>query len=70
MLLAFVALLYVFSIPWYRASGEAPSLIWGLPDWVWVALGCYVTVALLNAVAWLVVEIPERDETDGGDAAR
>jgi len=70
VLLSLVALLYVFSIPWYRASGEAPSLIWGLPDWVLVALACYVTVALLNAVAWLVAEVPERDDTDDGDAAR
>ena len=63
-LLGAIAALYVISIPWYRTTGEVPSLIGGLPDWVAVALGCYAAVAVLNAIAWLVVEIPERDEDD------
>lgn len=57
--LAAIGLLYVLSIPWYREGGSAPALWLGLPDWVAVALGCYVAVAVLNAVAWLATEIPE-----------
>ena len=63
-LLGAIAVLYVVSIPWYRTAGEVPSLVWGLPDWVAVALGCYAAVAVLNAIAWLLAEIPERDEDD------
>jgi hypothetical protein len=52
-----IAALYVASVPWYR-SGDQPLRIWmGLPDWVAVALLCYVGVALLNAVAWSVAEV-------------
>ncbi len=58
-LLLAIALLYVLSIPWYRVPGSAPSLIFGLPDWVAVALGCYVAVALLNSVAWLLTDVPD-----------
>lgn len=58
-LLVGIGLLYVLSIPWYRSSGGETSLWWGLPDWVAVALGCYVAVAVMNALAWLVTEIPD-----------
>ena len=64
-LLLTIALLYVLSIPWYRATGEAPAIWWGLPDWVAVAIGCYVAVAVLNAVAWLLTDVRDpgpRDE--------
>ena len=54
-----IVLLYVASVPWYRDS-SAPLRLWlGLPDWVAVALLCYVGVALVNAVAWSVAEIPD-----------
>ena len=59
-----IAVLYVVSIPWYRTSDELPSVVWGLPDWVAVALGCYVAVAVLNSIAWLLAEIPETDEDE------
>lgn len=59
-LLACIAVLYAVSIPWYRASGEAPTLVFGLPAWVAVALGCYVAAAVLNALAWLASDV--RDE--------
>ena len=58
-LLAAIALLYALSIPWYRTTGAEPALILGLPDWVSVALGCYLGVALLNALAWLLTDVPE-----------
>jgi hypothetical protein len=45
-------------------------LVFGLPDWVAVALGCYLAVAILNALAWLLTDIPERAETRGGDETR
>ena len=63
-LLVAIGLLYVMSIPWYRRGGEAPGLVAGVPDWVAVAIGCYVAVALLNALAWLLTDIPEDSERD------
>ena len=64
-LLALVGLLYVLSVPWYR-DPEAPlRLVLGLPDWVTVALGCYVAAAVLNAWAWLVTDVD--DAHDAGD---
>lgn len=69
LLLAGVALLYVFSIPWYREPGAESAIVFGLPDWVMVALGCYVAAAVLNSLAWLATDVrdPERPTTrDGG----
>jgi hypothetical protein len=63
-LLTAIALLYALSIPWYRPRG-AESAIWlGVPDWVAVALVCYVAAAVLNSLAWLLTDV--RD--DGGSA--
>ena len=59
-----IGLLYVVSIPWYRTTGELPELWLGLPDWVAVALGCYVCVALANSLAWLLTEVPDRERED------
>ncbi len=68
-MLSLIALLYVVSIPWYRPSGEVASVVWGLPDWVAVALACYLAAALLNAIAWLVTDVPEHDAAaDEGEA--
>ena len=66
-LLWLVALLYVASIPWYRTSGETTSRLWGLPDWVAVALVCYVAIAVLNAVAWLLTDVPDAMSAEPGD---
>ena len=57
-LLSAVAALFVISIPWYRGDGP-PGQLLGLPDWVAVALMCYALAAVLNAVAWLLTEIPD-----------
>lgn len=61
----FVAIgaLYVVSVPWYRESGAAPSIVFGLPDWVAVALACYVGAAALNSLAWMLGEL--RDPGEG-----
>ena len=57
MLLGLIALLYVFSVPWYR-SADAPLQLWfGLPDWVAVALLCYLGAGLLNAWAWWITDV-------------
>lgn len=65
-LLGLIGLLYALSIPWYRPPGAAPALVLGLPDWVAVALGCYVAAALLNALAWLLTEVPDaHDDAQG-----
>ena len=63
-------LLFVLSIPWYRSSGGTARLVFGLPDWVAVALGCYLAVAVLNALAWLLTEIPEGVGARGEDETR
>jgi hypothetical protein len=69
-LIAIIAVLYLISIPWYREAGEAPAIWLGLPDWVAVALGCYFAAAVLNAVAWLLTDVPDEDlpsdPTEGG----
>lgn len=57
--LAVTALLYAVSIPWYRETGAEPTVVLGLPDWVAVALLCYVGVALCNSIAWLNTDVPD-----------
>jgi hypothetical protein len=66
LLLALIALLYVVSIPWYRRPDSEPALILGLPDWVLVALGCYIGVAVLNAAAWLLTDLDDPVPRGGG----
>jgi hypothetical protein len=64
-LLGAIAALYLVSVPWYRAPDASPPLWFGLPNWVAMALACYAACALLNAVAWLLTEVPDtplRDE--------
>ena len=57
--LAVIVLLYGVSVPWYRESNE-PLILWlGLPDWVAVAVLCYVGVAIFNAIAWVLTEVPD-----------
>ena len=63
--LVLIGLLYLLSVPWYRTSGEAPGLWFGLPDWVAVAVLCYVGVACLNAVAWLSTDVPDDVDDEG-----
>jgi hypothetical protein len=60
--LALIGVLFVVSVPWYREAGTPMRLWLGLPDWVAVALGCYVAVAFVNAVAWLVTDIEDDPE--------
>jgi hypothetical protein len=63
-----IALLYLASVPWYR-DAEAPLRVWlGLPDWVAVALLCYVGVAMANAVAWIVSDVS--DDADDPDQSQ
>lgn len=57
-ILAAVGVLYVLSVPWYRPETEL-RLIFGLPDWVAVAFGCYFLVACLNSWAWLWTEVDD-----------
>jgi len=61
MLLA-IAALYLASIPWYRDPEAEVRVIGGLPDWVAVALGCYVAVAVLNALAWWRTEVSDDED--------
>jgi hypothetical protein len=57
-LLCGVGLLFAASIPWYRGDAP-PARLFGLPDWVAVAILCYAAAALLNSAAWLLTDIPE-----------
>jgi len=67
VLLAAIGVLFVISIPWYR-GGVEPSIWFGLPDWVVVALACYVAVAVLNSIAWLLTEVSDGDDEPPGSA--
>jgi len=64
LLLLAIAILYLVSIPWYRPTAAEPEIVLGLPDWVAVALGCYVAIALLNSLAWLLTEVPDRSDEE------
>ena len=57
-LLCGVGLLFAISIPWYRGDAP-PAKLFGLPDWVAVAILCYAAAAILNSAAWLLTDIPE-----------
>ena len=59
LLLLAIGVLYVVSIPWYRSAGESAPSRAGVPEWVLVAVVCYVAAAVLNAAAWLLTDIPE-----------
>ncbi len=59
LLLVLIALFYIASVPWYRETGAAFGIAFGLPDWVAVALGCYFAVAVLNALAWQLTEVSD-----------
>ena len=37
-LLGMIAVLYLLSVPWYRADDQPLRLLFGLPDWVAVAV--------------------------------
>lgn len=66
LLLGCIALLYIVSVPWYRAA-DAPLRLWlGLPDWVAVALACYVLTALLNSLAWALTDVPDHADSSEG----
>ena len=58
-LFGLIALLYVLSVPWYRQTGAEVGMLFGLPDWVAVALGCYLAAAFCNALAWLLTDVPD-----------
>jgi hypothetical protein len=60
-----IGALFIVSVPWYRETGAPVEIVWGLPDWVAWALGCYVGVAILNAIAWLITETPDEATSAG-----
>ena len=43
-----------------RSRRQDEGTVLGLPDWVAVAIGCYAAVAVLNSIAWLLTDVPER----------
>ena len=72
ILFVLIALLYVASVPWYRELDAPLRIVFGLPDWVAVAIGCYAAAACLNAVAWLLTaqsETPGPSDATADEAA-
>jgi hypothetical protein len=65
LLLGVIGALYLLSIPWYRTPNDTPAVFLGVPDWVALALGCYVAIAILNAVAWELTDFPDEAEPRG-----
>lgn len=61
LLLWLIAALYLFSVPWYRQDQQGLQLLFGLPDWVTVAVLCYVGAAILNAWAWRLTDVDDQD---------
>jgi hypothetical protein len=66
-LLLAIVVLYGVSIPWYREGGTEAETWLGLPDWVAVAVACYLAIAVLNAIAWLGTEVLDDDEPGAGE---
>ncbi len=66
VLFILIGVLYAVSIPWYREPGAEAGRWLGLPDWVAVALVCYLTVAILNTLAWALTDMSD-DTPRGGD---
>ena len=62
---AAIGLLYLISVPWYRETDDRVEVVGGLPDWVALALACYVGVAVLNALAWWLTDMPGEDSDAG-----
>jgi hypothetical protein len=58
-LLVAIVFLYALSVPWYRSGGAIPRIHLGIPDWVAAAIACYVAIAVLNSIAWLLTDIDE-----------
>jgi hypothetical protein len=73
VLIALIGLLYVASVPWYRDPDAPLRIVFGLPDWVAVAVACYAVAACLNAVAWLLTEpqdaVESTDPAEPADAS-
>jgi hypothetical protein len=46
-----------------------PSILFGFPDWVAVALACYIGVAVLNSIAWALTDVPDASPGDGEGGA-
>ncbi|WP_062262881.1 hypothetical protein [Endozoicomonas arenosclerae] len=51
--------LLILSVPWYRTPGTEPVIYLGMPDWVLIALTCYVVVIFINLLLWLSREDPQ-----------
>jgi hypothetical protein len=60
--LVLIAVLYGLSVPWYRDADAPLRIVFGMPDWVAVALLCYVGVAIANAMAWFWTDLPDDPE--------
>lgn len=60
-----IFVLLAISIPWYRRAGEIGAMAWGLPVWVWVALGASGLISVVTAVMSLFFWDDEDDERPG-----
>ena len=55
LLLSLLPILILISVPWYRDTNSEPrfSLQAGIPDWVTVAIVCYLLHAIISACIWV-----------------
>lgn len=67
VLFLLIGALYAVSIPWYREPGAEAGRWLGLPDWVAVALVCYLAVAILNSLAWAFSDMSDDAPPDGDE---
>jgi hypothetical protein len=63
-ILGVIGALYILSIPWYRESDAEATTVFGFPDWVAVSIGCYLAIAVLNSIAWLLTDVSDGNEGD------
>ncbi|WP_252178241.1 hypothetical protein [Endozoicomonas sp. 4G] len=50
--------LLILSVPWYRTPGATPKIYLGMPDWVVLALSCYILVIFINLLLWVSRDDP------------
>ncbi len=46
-------ILLIMSVPWYRSDEQMSNTLFGFPEWVMVAIACYLAVTLINIGIWL-----------------
>ena len=61
-----VAVILIFSVPWYLPREVGDRLVGGLPLWTWITVACAAVLAAL--MAWASLRL-WRDDSDSGSRA-